>query len=119
MVVNNRNEGVPMGAKVSDAMLNARKLIEQGKSAYEAAAASGVTRGAISKSKWYQAFIESQAPAKSTQERARVLVVEQGLTAYEAAQKLGISQSTISRAKWYRDHIESLIDSFKPGGANA
>jgi predicted transcriptional regulator len=94
-----------MGAKVSDAMRQARHMVEvEGKSAYEAAAATGITRGAISKSKWYREFVAKQAPKRSTQDRARELVVDQGLSAYEAAQILGIAQSTISRAIWYRDH---------------
>lgn len=93
-----------MGAKVSTAMQQARALIEKGMTAYEAARQCGITRGAISRAKWYRDHIAGQAPEQSTQDRARELVVDQGMTAYEAAQHLGIAQSTISRAQWYREY---------------
>lgn len=43
-----------MGAKVSKEMLKARRLIEQGFTAYEAAKQSGVTKQAIYVSKWWK-----------------------------------------------------------------
>lgn len=41
-----------MGARVSDAMLKARVLIEAGSTPYAAAKVTGITQSAITKSKW-------------------------------------------------------------------
>jgi len=93
-----------MGAKTSAEMIRARKLItEQGCTAYQAARATGLTVGAISRTQWYKSHVAGlPATDDSTMTRARALVEEQGLTAYAAAKTLGIAQSTISRAPWYK-----------------
>lgn len=45
-----------MGAHQSKAMQKARKLVESGMSAYQAANESGITRSAIYMSAWYKAL---------------------------------------------------------------
>lgn len=106
-----------MGAKTSAEMVRAKALVlEQGATAYQAAQATGLTVGAISRTKWYHDHIASKpAPPDESPEmtRARELVVGQGMTAYAAAKAVGIAQSTISRTQWYRDHIEDLVEQFK------
>lgn len=49
-----------MGARISAEMRAARKLVEAGHTAYAAAKATGLTQGAISKSKWYKEFIAAK-----------------------------------------------------------
>lgn len=106
------------GAKTSPEMLEARKLIERGATAYAAAKATGLTRGAITRSPWY---VQRQAaqPAETGETpaaRAQRLVTQEGMTAYAASKLTGVAQSTISRSDWYRAHIAGLVDQFKPGG---
>lgn len=92
-----------MGARVSAEMVRARELVlEKGATAYGAARATGLTVGAISRTKWYAAHVATLAQGLPVSERARALVVDQGMTAYAAAKLLGIAQSTISRAGWYK-----------------
>lgn len=106
------------GAKTSSEMLKARKLIEQGATAYAAAKATGLTTGAITRSAWYKERQAAQAADTSETpiERAQRLIVQEGKTAYAASKLTGVAQSTISRSAWYRAHIEGLVDQFKPGG---
>ncbi|HWI02413.1 MAG TPA: hypothetical protein VNT52_01045 [Acidimicrobiales bacterium] len=99
-----------MGAKVSEAMLKARKQIEKGATAYRAAQDNGLTVSAITRSVWYREHFKNR-PGFTVGEddrmpKARFLVVERGFTAYAAAKATGLSQSSISRAQWYREHIE-------------
>lgn len=49
-----------MGARTSPEMLHAQELLRQGLSAYAAAKQSGISQGAISKSKACQAIIEQR-----------------------------------------------------------
>lgn len=49
------------GARVSEAMLAARTLIEGGATQYAAAKATGITQSAISKSKWWRDRKAAQA----------------------------------------------------------
>lgn len=98
-----------MGAKVSGEMVRAKELVlVHGATAYAAAKATGLTTGAISRTKWYRAHVAAQ-PMVDPHVRARDLVVTQGMSAYAAARVLGIAQSSISRAQWYKD--------FKKGGS--
>ncbi len=54
-----------MGAKQSAEMAKAKRLItEEGVTPYAAAQASGITRGAISKAKWYRDWIASKVAKK-------------------------------------------------------
>jgi molybdopterin-binding protein len=109
-----------MGAKVSAEMVKAKSLVlEGGATAYAAAKATGLTVGAISRTKWYRDHVAAQPIGDDLNARARALVVDQGMSAYAAAKALGIAQSTISRSGWYRDHIDELVNAFKPGGRHA
>lgn len=91
------------GAKTSPEMLKARKMIEQDASAYAAAKATGLTTGAITRSKWYRDYKAAKGDVSDTSmENARALI-EGGKTAYEASKLTGVPQSTISRAKWYKN----------------
>lgn len=103
-----------MGARVSAEMVKARELVlERGATAYGAAQATGLTVGAISRTKWYIAHVAARQHCPDPiGERARTLVVDQGMTAYAAAKTLGIAQSTISRMSWYRKHIDDLIRNY-------
>lgn len=64
-----------MGARQSPEMAKAKKLIlEKGFSQYAAAAAAGITAGAISKSTWYRehkAALEASAAAAAARAKAR------------------------------------------------
>ena len=53
-----------MGAKQSQEMKKAERLVRAGSTAYAAAKAAGVTRGAISKAPWYREFIAAQTPKR-------------------------------------------------------
>jgi len=112
-----------MGAKTSEAMLQARELITRGATPYRAAKDCGLTVSAITRSKWYLDFQAAQVvpdgSGSSPMERAQALIVNDRKTAYEAAKLTGVAQSTISRSAWYRAHIEGLVDEFKPGGKYA
>lgn len=65
-----------MGAKQSPEMVAAKKLVlEKGFTQYAAAAKTGITRGAISKSKWYRehvAELEAAENKKAAKKAARV-----------------------------------------------
>lgn len=111
-----------MAAKVSPEMQKARALIAAGKgkvTAYAAAKATGLTTGAITRSKWYRDFVAALPPTDPKTdplERARVLVVDKGYSANKAADATGISHMTIRRAPWYKSHVEQLVENFRPGG---
>jgi DNA-binding transcriptional ArsR family regulator len=90
---------MPRGAKTSEAMLRARKMIESSRgkaSAYSVAQATGLTRGAITRSKWYRDYMDSLPAEVNALETAKRLVAE-GKTKYAAAKLTGVSQSTIGR----------------------
>lgn len=99
-----------MTAKVSQAMHEARKMVEKGATAYRAALDNGLTTSAITRSQWYKDHVSAKAAKTETKatpmERARVLVEKEGKTAYAAAKETGVAQSSISRAAWYRAHID-------------
>lgn len=98
-----------MAAKTSPEMLEARKMIEKGATAYRAAKDCGLTTSAITRSTWYRERVASTPAERSPMERAREMVTAHGTTAYEAAKITGVSQSSISRAQWYRDHVAANI----------
>lgn len=55
-----------MGARQSPEMAKAQRLVvEQGMTQYAAAQATGVTRGAISKAKWYREHVAAVAAAEA------------------------------------------------------
>ncbi len=58
-----------MGAKESNEMKKARRLVEAGATQYAAAKAAGITAGAISKAPWYRAHVAALA-AKPTKRKA-------------------------------------------------
>jgi hypothetical protein len=100
-----------MGAKTSEAMLQARELITRGATPYRAAKDCGLTVSAITRSQWHIDFQAAQPVpdpnARTPQERAKWLIIQDGKTAYEAAKLTGVAQSTISRSAWYREFIEN------------
>lgn len=59
-----------MTGKVSAEMRQAIELIRQGKTAYEAAKVTGVTRGAISRSKLYRELIEKTGVTKNAKKNS-------------------------------------------------
>lgn len=58
-----------MGARQSPEMDRAQELVtKRGYTQYAAAVETGITRGAISKSRWYRDFVAKQAAADAARE---------------------------------------------------
>lgn len=99
---------MPRGPKVSGEMLNARKLIADGKSPAEASRLAGVTKGAISQDPECRKLIDQAEPGKLAKAVQMVKASNGRIKAYEAAQAVGIHQSAISRSSEYQEFMETL-----------
>lgn len=103
------------GAKVSEKMLRARKMIQEanGKaSVSEIAKACELTTGAITRSQWYIDYKASLPKTETRHERVKRLVLDEGKSPYAACKLVGYELSNIVRTDWYKAYKQNK------GGAN-